>query len=195
MKEKGTAPYDQAIAILCPRIREILDRVPAQIKAQIQEIRLRSCQPVLLIGLNGTCFISETGRVSYILSSCAVRISHEEVTECFRAICGYSVHSFQESICNGYITLPGGHRAGICGTAVCENGKTKAVHDIASINLRVARQVIGAADALVEKLFQKEAQAYCLPGGREAAKPRFCAIWRGSFRRRRMWQPARGSSG
>ena len=43
MKEKGTAPYDQAIAILCPRIREILDRVPAQIKAQIQEIRLRSC--------------------------------------------------------------------------------------------------------------------------------------------------------
>ena len=68
MKEKGTAPYDQAIAILCPRIREILDRIPTQIKAQIQEIRLRSCQPVLLIGLNGTCFISETGRVSYILS-------------------------------------------------------------------------------------------------------------------------------
>ena len=32
MKEKGTAPYDQAIAILCPRIREILDRVPAQIR-------------------------------------------------------------------------------------------------------------------------------------------------------------------
>ena len=54
MKEKGTAPYDQAIAILCPRIREILDRIPTQIKAQIQEIRLRSCQPVLLIGLNGT---------------------------------------------------------------------------------------------------------------------------------------------
>ena len=175
MKEKGTAPYDQAIAILCPRIREILDRVPAQIKAQIQEIRLRSCQPVLLIGLNGTCFISETGRVSYILSSCAVRISHEEVTECFRAICGYSVHSFQESICNGYITLPGGHRAGICGTAVCENGKTKAVHDIASINLRVAQM------RWLKNYFKKRLQAYCLPGGREAAKPRFCAIWRGSF--------------
>ena len=170
MKEKGTAPYDQAIAILCPRIREILDRVPAQIKAQIQEIRLRSCQPVLLIGLNGTCFISETGRVSYILSSCAVRISHEEVTECFRAICGYSVHSFKESICNGYITLPGGHRAGICGTAVCENGKTKAVHDIASINLRVARQVIGAADALVEKLFRKEAPSILLAGGPGSGK-------------------------
>ena len=105
MKEKGTAPYDQAIAILCPRIREILDRVPAQIKAQIQEIRLRSCQPVLLIGLNGTCFISETGRVSYILSSCAVRISHEEVTECFRAICGYSVHSFQ-AVSYTHLTLP-----------------------------------------------------------------------------------------
>ena len=181
MKEKGTAPYDQAIAILCPRIREILDRVPAQIKAQIQEIRLRSCQPVLLIGLNGTCFISETGRVSYILSSCAVRISHEEVTECFRAICGYSVHSFQESICNGYITLPGGHRAGICGTAVCENGKTKAVHDIASINLRVARQVIGAADALVEKLFQKEAPSILLAGGPGSGKTTLLRDLRGSF--------------
>ena len=170
MKEKGTAPYDQAIAILCPRIREILDRIPTQIKAQIQEIRLRGCQPVLLIGLNGTCFISETGRVSYILSSAAVRISHEEVTECFHAICGYSVHSFQESICNGYITLPGGHRAGICGTAVCENGKTKAVHDIASINLRVARQVIGAADALIEKLFRKEVPSVLLAGGPGSGK-------------------------
>lgn len=170
MKEKGTAPYEQVISILCPRIRAVLGRIPEQVKSQINEIRLRSCQPILLIGLNGTCFVSETGRVSYILSAAAVRISHEEVTECFHAICGYSVHSHQESIRNGYITLPGGHRAGICGTAVCENGKTKAVHDIASINLRVARQVIGAADALVERLFRTQAASALLAGGPGSGK-------------------------
>lgn len=170
MKEKGTASYEQVISILCPHIREILSRIPDQIKSQIQEIRLRSCQPILLIGLNGTCFVSEMGRVSYILSSAAVRISHEEVTECFHAICGYSVHSYQDSICSGYITLPGGHRAGICGTAVCENGKTKAVHDIASINLRIARQVIGAADALIGRLFRKEISSVLLAGGPGSGK-------------------------
>lgn len=170
MEEKGTAPYEQVISVLCPRIREILSRIPAQIKAQIKEIRLRSFQPILLIGLNGTCFVSETGRVSYILSSAAVRISHEEVTECFHAICGYSVHSCQDSICAGYITLPGGHRAGICGTAVCENGKTKAVHDIASINLRVARQVIGAADMLIDRLFHLGIVSVLIAGGPGSGK-------------------------
>lgn len=170
MKENGTASYEAVISILCPRIREILRRIPAQVKSQIQEIRLRSCQPVLLIGLNGTCFVSETGRVSYILSSAAVRISHEEVTECFHAICGYSVHSCQESICEGYVTLPGGHRAGICGTAVCENGKTTAVHDIASINLRIARQVLGAADALMDRIFRKQIKSILLAGGPGSGK-------------------------
>ncbi len=170
MQEKGTAPYEQAISVLCPRLREILERVPEQVKTQVQEIRLRSCQPVLLIGLNGTCFVTQAGRVSYILSQASVRASREEITECFHAICGYSIHSCQDHICNGYITLPGGHRAGLCGTAVCENGRMKAVHDIASINLRIARQVLGAADTLVEKLFQKELPGLLLAGGPGSGK-------------------------
>lgn len=170
MQEKETAPYKQAISILCPRLRGVLEQIPEQVKAQVQEIRLRSCQPILLIGLNGTCFVTQGGRVSYILSTASVRASQEEVTECFQAICGYSIHSCQDSICNGYVTLPGGHRAGLCGTAVCENGRTKAVHDIASINLRIARQVLGAADPLVARLFQKELPSLLLAGGPGSGK-------------------------
>lgn len=45
--------------------------------------------------------------------------------------------------------LPGGHRLGICGTAVIQSGKIKTVREITSLNLRIARQVKGVAEKLL----------------------------------------------
>ena len=51
-----------------------------------------------------------------------------------------------EEICSGYITLSGGHRVGICGKAVCSEGKIAAFKEVSSLNFRIANQILGIAD-------------------------------------------------
>ena len=52
----------------------------------------------------------------------------------------YSVHSYTDSLRHGFLTLSGGHRLGICGTAAEEDGRVLGVRGLSSINLRIAHQ-------------------------------------------------------
>ena len=45
----------------------------------------------------------------------------------------------------GYITIQGGHRVGISGDVVLENGKVKNISHIYSLNFRLARQIENAS--------------------------------------------------
>ena len=70
-----------------------------------------------------------------------------------RILTEYSIHSYQREINAGFITVQGGHRAGIAGSCVYENGRILSVNDISSVTLRIARQVKGAAENLVRTLY------------------------------------------
>lgn len=62
---------------------------------------------------------------------------------------GYSLHSVQNSLLNGFLTLPGGHRAGLSGSVAWEGDQITAIRRTDCLNLRIARQIFGAADRLV----------------------------------------------
>ena len=61
----------------------------------------------------------------------------------------------QEMTRCGFVTLPGGHRLGICGTAVVQNGTITALREPSSLNLRIARQPDGIADRLRDALWAR----------------------------------------
>lgn len=79
-----------------------------------------------------------------------------------------SFYSHSDTILEGYISLPGGVRAGICGKAVCKEGKILSVKDISFLSLRIPRPVPGAADPLLNLLrstdFRKGMLMYSPPG-------------------------------
>lgn len=60
-----------------------------------------------------------------------------------------SVHSAAESIKNAFITAVGGHRIGICGTAVIKEGKLSGFRNISSVCIRIAREYRGVGEALL----------------------------------------------
>ena len=60
-----------------------------------------------------------------------------------------SIYAIQNDINNGFVVILGGHRIGICGEVVMEDGKIKNIKNINSMNIRVARQIIGAADKVM----------------------------------------------
>lgn len=50
----------------------------------------------------------------------------------------------------GFITITGGHRVGIVGTVVEENSKIININNISSLNIRIAREIIGASEKILE---------------------------------------------
>ena len=101
----------------------------------LEEIRIRVNKPILLK------FGQTESLIEYIVNS-------EEILETLQHICDNSIYSFQSQICNGYITLRGGHRVGIAGNAVVKEGTVINIAYVSSINIRVAKQVIGASDKI-----------------------------------------------
>lgn len=139
-------------------------------KEKIREIRLRSGNPVIVVYGNESRFVSRSGRLTEIYSELNLKTDANEITDIFRRFCGYSVHSFTDAINRGYITLAGGHRAGVAGTAVAENGKITAVRDICCINLRIAREIKGAADEIYKSFFSDGLSSVIIAGPPSSGK-------------------------
>ena len=65
-------------------------------------------------------------------------------------ISNYSLYAYEEDIRQGFITIKGGHRIGIAGECVMENGKVKTIRNISSVNVRIANEVIGCSDKMLQ---------------------------------------------
>ena len=83
-------------------------------------------------------------------------VNIEDILQTLELICDNSIYSFQNQICNGFITICGGHRVGIVGTAVMENEKVVNINYISSLNFRIAREVIGCSNILIKHIVDKE---------------------------------------
>ena len=71
-------------------------------------------------------------------------------------MCDNSIYSYQNQIKQGFITVRGGHRVGIAGSTVIENGKVININYISSINFRIAKQIIGSGDKALQYILKPE---------------------------------------
>lgn len=139
-------------------ISEILKYFPKQIATQInsaitqanitysmlEEIRIRSERPIILKYVNGELVVDK------------IIVSGEAILEILQYICNNSIYSYQTQICNGYITLIGGHRVGISGSVVIHDGKINNINYISSLNFRISKQIIGASAKLLKHVLNVE---------------------------------------
>ena len=162
--------FEQAVKTLPPRLSQVLISLSDDEKNSVREICLRVGKAVVAVTENGVRFICESGRLTQIYSSFAVQTDCREIEETFHRLCGYSVYSFKDAINRGFITVDGGHRAGVGGTAVTENGRVTAVRDINCINLRIAREIKGAADGIVSRCFSDGVSGLIVAGPPSSGK-------------------------
>lgn len=163
---------------------ELLQVFPQKLRQRIEEnvtfenlveIRLRAGLPVSIVTTQENYFLkkeTDTKKKGDIVIKEATAkkrvpvkgendwiLSPEQLKLIFEKISQYSVFAYSEEIGEGFITLKGGHRAGLCGKYYYgEKGKPQIKH-ISSINLRVAREVSGCAESIVQKLF--EGKRFC----------------------------------
>lgn len=128
---------------------------------QLQEIRLRIGQPVFLYYRGKEYVLTEEGRLDCDTAA-GYRVQEEELKEMLESLSGYSLYAFEEELKAGYLTVPGGHRIGVAGKIVQENGRVSCIRNIAFLNIRLAHQVKGCADPVMDYLYQDDEVCHTL---------------------------------
>lgn len=107
----------------------------------LQEIRLRAGQPVTILYYGEEKMLPTDNRNSY-------RVSQEDIEEAVEYICSYSLYAYENELRQGFVTIEGGHRVGMAGQVILENGRVKNIKYISSINIRVSHEVMHCADSV-----------------------------------------------
>lgn len=109
----------------------------------LEEIRIRIGLPIILKYSNKDIILN-------------YKTTQKDLLDILEKICENSIYSYQNQICSGYITIVGGHRVGITGSVVIQNGKIVNINNISSLNFRIARQVLGCSNELLKYIIDYE---------------------------------------
>lgn len=145
--------YESAVRQLPPQIRDLLLLFPQEKQHTVREVTMRVGKPLILTTGEGIRFAGKNGIFSSFPPPAADVLTAREVGDCLRFLTEYSLHSFEESLCHGYLTIRGGHRAGIAGTGVHRDHTVSHVRDVSSVSLRIARQIRGVSRGLLHALY------------------------------------------
>lgn len=134
--------FEQAAAVLPPELRQQALALPAQERERAEELRLRCGWPMAAVFPEGEVPLG--GR----------KIVTQDLELLLEIASRASVHAVLSQLREGYLTIEGGHRLGLCGTAVLENGQMRNLRSLSSVSIRIARQHPGAALPLLSGLME-----------------------------------------
>lgn len=121
-----TCAWREFLSILPQKLRKEVDRLG---KESLQELRLRINSPPELVLGGSRYWLSEP-------------VTLEELNHVVNMASRYSPWA-ATTAAQGYLTAPGGHRIGLCGTAVCKDGVVTGMRELTSLCIRVARDYPG----------------------------------------------------
>lgn len=132
--------------LLAPAVAAVLRAAPAALLDRAAEVRLRAGQPLQVVAGGDDVFLDAAGRP--VGAAAAYVTSGEDVAKTLQLISRNSLYAFEEELRQGFITVAGGHRIGLAGQAVVTGGELKTLRNIAAMNIRLAREIRGAADGV-----------------------------------------------
>ncbi len=109
----------------------------------VQEIRLRVNRPIML----------RLKMQDIILQH---NVSQAEILQILERLCDNSIYAYKNQICDGFITVKGGHRVGLIGTCVIENGKIINIKNVSSLNFRIAREIFNCSTNVLKEIIDIE---------------------------------------
>ena len=115
----------------------------SKIAEELQEIRMRAERPIIL----------KLRERDLILQ---YNITQTEILQIVERLCENSIYAYKNQICEGFITVKGGHRIGLTGSCVIENGKIINVKHISSLNFRIAREVLNCSTRVLREVIDIE---------------------------------------
>lgn len=135
-------------------LKKLLEGLPAEVKGSLEEIRIRENRPLEISYRGGFRFLAPDGSLNHY-SEGSIKPTAEQCRKLLERITNYSLYAMEEELRRGYITVSGGHRIGLAGRTILDGGNVRGIRDIGGFNIRIAREVIGAAAHLLPKLLDR----------------------------------------
>lgn len=132
--------FTEAASLLPPLLRQRAMSLPGETRSRAEELRLRAGRALSVTVLGDELSLSGppvTGEDLALTVEIATRAS--------------PAHALGR-LKQGYFTVKGGHRVGLCGSLESEDGGGVDLEDLSSLNIRVARAVPGCAAGLLPAL-------------------------------------------
>ena len=124
---------EEILRICSLGLREVLSRLQADYQS-VQEIRLRAGQPLLVRTEAGEFFVAPDGSLVREWKQ-GVCISVKEIRDTLECVGSYSLYAYEEELRQGFLTVQGGHRVGIAGKAVIEQGRIRTIKNISFLHI------------------------------------------------------------
>ena len=125
-------------------ITETIKQNPqTKIEENAIEIRLRNNKPIIIKLPNLDIVIKYD-------------VTEKDILYTLERLCENSIYAYKSQICQGFITIKGGHRVGITGSCVIENGKIINIKYISSLNFRIAREIKGCCRKILKEVINKD---------------------------------------
>ena len=83
-------------------------------------------------------------------------MTRQDLKETLEYISGYSLYACEDELRQGYISVQGGHRVGVTGKVILDQGNIRSIKYISCGNVRLAHQILGCADAVMPFIRNKE---------------------------------------
>ncbi len=141
--DKGEGAFFQGTGVLPPRLRQEAMKLTGEERRRAEEVRLRLGQPPSVVLGGGEILLPAPPVTAAELDGLLERASR------------CSVHAVVDQIRRGYLTLQGGHRLGLCGTAVVRGGEIQGLRRLSSANLRIARDMPGISAVILPGLVEE----------------------------------------
>ena len=142
-EERNAVRFRQAAALLPPHLRRPVERLDGTSQARAEELRLRAGRPLTLVCPEGERTVPGAEAP---VRSMDLSLVLEIATQA-------SAHTALERVRNGFFTVRGGHRIGICGSGVVRDGEVRNLRQLSSLAIRVAREVPGLSAAVLDRLW------------------------------------------
>ena len=138
---------DRILRVLPRNVRLAVNREQLD-DSHIQELRLRVGKPLLVIYDGQERMFKNQRDGPYM-------VTKEDVREMLEYVSNFSLYAYEQEMKQGFITIEGGHRVGMTGQAIIENGRVKNLRHISSINLRMSHEALGCADCVFPYITQE----------------------------------------
>lgn len=118
--------WDAFLSVLPSWMRKDVDILGKQ---ELHEVRLRINAPPELVMRKNSVWLKTI-------------VAKSDIRFCINAASQYSPWT-AETIAQGFLTIRGGHRIGICGEAIIKDGRMTGFREISSLCIRIARDFMG----------------------------------------------------
>ncbi len=135
-------------------VQALMEYFPSEMRNKIMGCNLDELEEIRLRN-NRNAFLKlgqEEKEIDHIITT-------QEILEILQRVCDNSIYTYQSQICNGYITVKGGHRVGITGNVILEKGQVINISHIYSLNFRIAREIIGCSKSVLPYILNVKANS------------------------------------